>query len=129
MRTSILPSLLLVLLAGGCSAAGSGTPATAPEAGTMKMLMQPKTVSQQPWLYVAGSSNSIIDACDLYRNNNPLSATITTGIDAPNGITIGPKGRLFVTNGNNTISEYPFGSTVPLVTLNVTNPVSDAVNP
>jgi len=93
------------------------------------------------WLSPAAKTQSIVfvsdnnaNAIDIYpagRNNPSPIGQITDGISAPLGNFVDGNGTLYVANhGNNTITEYPKGSTTPSVTLSsgINGPISVAAD-
>ncbi len=63
--------------------------------------------------------------------NTTTSATITSGVNVPEGIAVDAAGTLYVANsGNATVTKYPAGSTIPSATIsnNIVYPLGMAVD-
>jgi hypothetical protein len=68
-------------------------------------------------VFVANISANEVLMYTQGKNPNPVGS-ITDGLSDPAGLAVDSKGTLYVSNlGNNTITEYPAGSTSPSVTL------------
>jgi DNA-binding beta-propeller fold protein YncE len=86
----------------------------------------------KPLIYVSdNSANAIVIYSQNQTNPSPVGM-ITNGIDGPLGNFVDAKGTLYVANSsNNTVTEYPAGSTSPSVTLSsgINHPISVAADP
>lgn len=78
----------------------------APDAGGGGKLFVSDFYSSGVLIYPAGA-----------HNPQPLG-TITNGVSDPYNLAVDKAGTLYVQNNNNTVTEYPKGSTSPSVTLN-----------
>ena len=68
-------------------------------------------------IFVANISANEVLMYSQGKNPNPVGS-ITDGLSDPAGLAVDSKGTLYVSNlGNNTITEYPAGSSSPSVTL------------
>ncbi len=120
----------------GC-AGGSGSSPSSASAAALPAL----SLAHHGWLSPAGRSKPVVyvsdnsaNAIDIYpagANNPSPIGQITDGISAPLGNFVDAVGTLYVANyGNNTVSEYPKGSTTPSVTLSsdINGPISVAAD-
>lgn len=85
---------------------------------------------QQQILFVADSSSGVLMYDPKTPNASP-EGSITTGVDAPDGVAVDKKGALYVTNaGNNTVTVYPAGSSSPSLTISsgISSPYGIAVD-
>lgn len=136
VQIRIATALLLMELA-GCAGAG---PAYVASANGM-VLPRRAPSAHRGWLSPAAKKSRLIYVSDnaasaivIYAqgqsNPSPIGE-ITDGIDAPLGNFVDSHGTLYVANiGNNTVTEYPKGSTSPAVTLSdeISGPISVAVD-
>lgn len=86
----------------------------------------------QPRVYVSDFNANAIEIYPQGKSNPSPIGTITDGIDGPLGNFVDAKGTLYVANSsNNTVTEYPAGSTSPSATLSsgINHPISVAVDP
>jgi hypothetical protein len=140
-----ITGLVAGLLLAGCSGGSAVTPG--PDAGPMSgasvspgtrllpgpavmgptvVPIVPKRVAA-PRGWPAGKNSKLIFVANISANEvlmysqgkNPKPVgSITDGLSDPAGLAVDNKGTLYVSNlGNNTITEYPAGSTSPSVTL------------
>ncbi len=120
----------------GC-AGGSGSQPSSASSAALPAL----SAARHGWLSPAAKTQSIVfvsdnsaNAIEIYpagKNNPSPIGQITDGISAPLGNFVDANGTLYVANhGNNTITEYPKGSTIPSVTLstNINGPISVAAD-
>ena len=115
--------------ASAASAADAGTrPAGARPADAPARWGRPATAAD-PWLFVAGQANNVVNAYDLVAPGQPLVETITTGVESPVGLTIDAAGTLYVSNAGGNVTIYPAGQTSPTLTLPVHSPVGVAIDP
>lgn len=69
-------------------------------------------------LFVSDESTNTVEIYDPRTTNPSPKGSITDGVDVPIGLAVDNKSTLYVANlGNNTITEYPKGSSTPSVTL------------
>jgi sugar lactone lactonase YvrE len=110
-------ALMLAACSGGStSMTPSTSPAAAPSAARHGWILP--GAKHQKLLYVTDWTASTV----LIYNQNDIGegpiGEITNGIDEPQGNAVDKHGTLYVAdNGNNTVTEYPKGSTSPSVTL------------
>lgn len=73
-----------------------------------------------PWLYVSGYNNGVVEIYDLATFNTKIGV-ITTGLMNPAGLTLDAQGTLYVANsphtGGGNVTIYPAGATSPSLTL------------
>lgn len=130
----------------GCSGSGSAPSATAvdafalgapawvhpaPPAHVMRHGWLSPAARTKPLIYVSDFSANTIEIYGQNATNPSPVGTITDGIDGPLGNFVDVKGTLYVANANNnTVTEYPAGSTSPSVTLSsgINHPISIAVD-
>jgi hypothetical protein len=111
------------LLFSGCSGAGRvGAQSAVAQPRSPESIVAgrpaPRLNAADPLLYVNGYRNSVVEVYDLAEPGDPLVDSITNGVDGPGGMAIDDRGTLYVANNNNgTVTEYPFGSTAPSLTL------------
>jgi DNA-binding beta-propeller fold protein YncE len=85
----------------------------------------------QPLVYVSDYDARAIEIYPAGVDNPAPVGQITQGLDGPLGTFVDKQGTLYVANSlNNTITEYPAGSTSPSVTLSnsINGPISVAVD-
>jgi hypothetical protein len=102
----------LLIAATGTLAGAATTAVSAPAGGT---------------LFVANTDTARVE---LYPAEQPKAAptgSITQGVLSPYNLAVDASGTLYVQNGNNTITEYPRGTTSPSKTLQVTSPSGTGV--
>lgn len=110
----------------GCSSASNNSgalPAMNAGAAATRATLRKQPLSS-PTLYVSDlEANSVT----LFPANVPSPVpitTISTGMNAPEGIAVDNNGTLYVANtaslhgGNTTVTEYPAGSSAPSITIN-----------
>ncbi|MGA8100369.1 MAG: SMP-30/gluconolactonase/LRE family protein, partial [Candidatus Cybelea sp.] len=72
-------------------------------------------------LFVSDIDADAIRLFPANKSNPKQKGTITTGINLPVNVAVDLQGMLYVANnGNSTVTEYPFGTTSPSVTLSGT---------
>jgi DNA-binding beta-propeller fold protein YncE len=130
-------ALLASAALGGC-AGGLGSPPSPPPAAAAspaKSLVRRGWLSPaartKPLVYVSDNSANAIEIYPAGENDPSPIGQITDGISAPLGNFVDENGTLYVANhGNNTITEYPSGSTTPSVTLSggISGPISVAAD-
>jgi hypothetical protein len=125
----------------GCSASSPGAVPSSPSLLAISPRVADPTLgvlsteaTSKGILFVANGRNN---AVDIYDKNPPnaLLGVITKGIVGPNGMAVDAAGDLFVANTDNqTVTEYPPGSTKPSKTYTkgfnghlLTNPLNVAV--
>jgi hypothetical protein len=138
---SLLATTTFALTFAGCSASSpGGAPSGASLLGISTRAADPAAgllstgATSKGLLFVANGRNN---AVDIYDKNPPnaLLGKITNGIVGPNGMAVDTAGDLFVANTDNqTVTEYPPGSTKPSKTYTkgfngklLTNPLNVAV--
>ncbi|MGA8475223.1 MAG: hypothetical protein WB681_09155 [Candidatus Cybelea sp.] len=148
--TSALIALAAAAAFAGCSSAASpiGALTSATVNGSelggppgLRMLRRATSPTRHGWLSPAARTKPLIyvsdydaSAIEIYpqgkSNPSPIGA-ITESIGGPLGNFVDAHGTLYVANGsNNTVTEYPRGSTSPSVTLStgISGPISVAVD-
>lgn len=148
--TNALVALIAVGAAAGCAGPASVTGINAPAGTSASLLGTPVGTFGQTraaahtghgWLARGAASQRLIFVSDNAANairiypqgkTNPAPiGEITDGISAPLGNFVDKNGTLYVANiGNNTVTEYPLGTTTPSVTLSsgLNCPISVAVD-
>ncbi len=126
---------LAAVVLGGCAQNTSGQSAlpqtTLPSTTRLRngWLLSP-AARTQPVVYVSDNSANAIEIYPQRANSSPIGQ-ITDGISAPLGNFVDQNGTLYVANiGNNTVTEYPKGSTTPSVTLSndISGPITVAAD-
>lgn len=135
--TSIFIAVLAEIALVGCAQGGSS--AGAPLLPAARALTSPHTshgwlapeARTKPVIYVSDNSANAIEIYAQGASNPSPIGQITDGISAPLGNFVDASGTLYVANnGNNTVTEYPKGSTSPSVTLSsgISGPISVAAD-
>jgi hypothetical protein len=115
-------AIIVGLALTGCAGAPSGMPASSLPAGSGSSVARHGWISpdakKRKLLYVTDYTASIVL---IYKQGNtgggPIGE-ITDAIAQPQGDAVDASGTLYVANeGNNTVTEYPAGSSTPSVTL------------
>ncbi|HEY2477049.1 MAG TPA: hypothetical protein VGI19_19870 [Candidatus Cybelea sp.] len=112
---ALVAAALLAACAGGNQ--GSSSIPAATSAAQRHGWLSPKAKGQA-LVYVSDNSASAIEIYPAGTDNPSPMGSITDGISNPLGTYVDQSGTLYVANaGNNTVTEYPAGSTTPSVTL------------
>ena len=127
-----------VLILAGCSggatpgaAAGLSVPAGTSAQTTERHGWIPAAAKTERLLYVSDYTSSVVL---IYKQGDTGAGPIgeiAMGVSDPEGIAVDNMGTLYVTNdGNNTITEYPAGSSSPSVTLStdISSPLDVSVD-
>lgn len=136
LRFYFIAGAVLCAAAAGC--AGSNT---SYDTAASRVLPATRAPAHHGWLSPAAKKSKLIFVSDNSANaiviypqgvSSPAPiGEITDGIDAPLGNFVDAKGTLYVANSaNNTVTEYPKGSTTPSVTLSngINFPISVAAD-
>jgi DNA-binding beta-propeller fold protein YncE len=131
----VMVALAAVAALPGC-AGGLGSPpaALAPSAAAPILARHgwlAPAANAKALVYVSDNSANAIDVYPAGVNDPAPIGQITDGVSAPLGNFVDDNGTLYVANhGNNTITEYPAGSTTPSVTLSngIAGPISVAAD-
>src|SRR5579883_2247488 len=119
LSRSHLLALLGIAAISGC--AGTA-PSSVPSAPVMQQSVHERAAEAAgaPVVFIAVDSVNAIESFPAGSAHPTPKISITTGINNPTGLAVGGSGTLFVNNsGNNTVTEYPPGSTKPSFTLQV----------
>jgi DNA-binding beta-propeller fold protein YncE len=137
-RRAAGPTIALAAAAvlAGCAGGSGSSPSSASPAALPALSLahrgwlSPAALTQK-LVYVSDNSANAIDIYPAGVNNPSPIGQITDGISAPLGNFVDAVGTLYVANhGNNTVTEYPKGSTTPSVTLStdINGPISVAAD-
>jgi hypothetical protein len=127
-------ALALVLLAAGCSAAGT-SPLGSPEGRPLSLPHvvhgRPIPDAQHKYVYVADNYAGTVWIFPAGKANPNPTGSITTGIVGPQGLAVDGSGNLYVANtSGGTVTVYPPGGSSPSLTLSqdLTDPTAVAVD-
>lgn len=142
-RLILLAGALVVPFVAACASQSVTTPLQAPESARVQSVradirfgLTPKQIESadsqrgsgyfhrtkhKATLFVSDIDSDAIRLFPANKTNPKQNGSITTGIDLPVNVAVDPHGMLYVANnGNSTVTEYPFGTTSPSVTLSGT---------
>jgi sugar lactone lactonase YvrE len=153
-RLLLLTGALVVPFVAACASQSATTPSQLPEGAPVQSVradvrfgLTPKQIQSadarrgngylhgaqlNATLFVSDIDTDAIRLFPANKKNPKQNGSITTGINLPVNVAVDLHGMLYVANnGNSTVTEYPFGTTSPSVTLSggqLVNPNGIAVD-